>query len=134
MGRGPAIPIEFKRLLRDNNSVNELYDAIGREFPAFAKENGPSGVFVRAVSLWKNRRVYLQEIADKDHTVMIPAKIHKKGPDTDISSTSSSLPDIGEILSRQNNLLAEQNQLLKEIVKIGTDIKIGIDALNATRS
>jgi hypothetical protein len=98
----------------------------------FAKMNG------RINSLWCHRAKHAIEIAElkakeeratieaanqeqeRNRTVMIPARIVSKH-----SPSRDAVPDVGELLIRTNNLLAELVQLQKEQIALFREIQGG---------
>ena len=80
----------------------------------------------RVRSLWDLRHghaVVLKHLQEEEkkaqHVVMVPARIVTKH----VAPSSDSLPDVGELLVRTNNLLAELVQLQKEQIAFFREIK-----------
>ena len=86
----------------------------------------PDQMMKRVRSLWDMRHghaVVLKHLQEEEkkaqHVVMVPARIVTKH----VTPPSDSLPDVGELLVRTNNLLAELVQLQKEQITFFREIK-----------
>ena len=117
-------PREQKEMVLKYENRSEFAEAFNKKYSAtmpFLKLAG------RVRSLWNRRAKHADEIAalrkkeeELLHTVMIPKRIvtkHTQSPDP--------IPDVGELLIRINNLLAELVQLQKEQIALFKEIQGG---------
>jgi hypothetical protein len=86
----------------------------------FKSKIPPMLIYNRASYLWAEREhqqeIYNKELAKRNalnHTVMVPKQIVPKSA-RGITTTGSAFPDVGELIVKQNNLIAEMVCLQKE--------------------
>jgi len=106
-----------------NRTRPEFVNAFSEKFRSVLT---PDQMMKRVRSLWDLRyghAIMLEATRKKEqeaqHVVMVPARIVTKH----VTPSSDSLPDVGELLVRTNNLLAELVQLQKEQITFFREIK-----------
>lgn len=118
-------PMEQKEFVVKFDNKKDFVDAFSKKYSSTMPL---SKIMSRTKSLWECRkrhaeevRVYneniekkrLEQIA-KDRTVLIPKQIVNKVVPAPENGSRNSLPDVGELLIKQNNLIAEMIALQKE--------------------
>jgi hypothetical protein len=129
-------PMEQKEFVVKFDNKKDFVDAFSKKYSSTMPL---SKIMSRTKSLWDRRvahaeevRVYkedlekkrLEQIA-KDRTVLIPKQIVNKVKPTSENGATGSLPDVGELLVKQNNLIAEMIALQKEQIS-RTNESIGL--------
>jgi hypothetical protein len=129
-------PMEQKELVVKYGKKKDFETAFIKKYSATMST---SAIMSRTKSLWECRkrhaeevRVYnenlekkrLEQIA-KDRTVLIPKQIVNKVLPAPENGSRNSLPDVGELLIKQNNLIAEMIALQKEQIS-RTNESIGL--------
>jgi len=118
----PRDQVEFAVKYKDH-SRTEFVNEFSKEYISVMT---PSDLMKRVRSLWDMRHVHAVTLAaihekekEAQHVVMVPARIITKH----VAPSSNSLPDVGELLVRTNNLLAELVQLQKEQIALFNELK-----------
>lgn len=115
-------PREQKEMVLKYENRTEFAESFNKKYSATMPLLKLAG---RVRSLWECRATHADEIAafhkkeeESQHTVMIPKRIVTKH-----TPSSDSIPDVGELLIRTNNLLAELVQLQKEQIALFKEMR-----------
>jgi len=117
-------PREQKEMVLKYSDKNKFAEAFNTKYSGTMSFSKMAG---RIRSLWDCRHKHADELAairkseeEKNHTVMIPARIvSKHAPSRD------TIPDVGEVLVGISHLLAEMVQLQKEQIALFKEIQGG---------
>lgn len=132
-----TIPLDQKAMVLKYESWSDFAAAFEQKYRGTIN---PVKLMSRAKNIWFRRAIHKKEVeearaieraieaetarkkAEVDRTVMVPKVIHNKAPPQQTNKIDNGLPDIGELILRQNNLLAELIQLQKESNQVAVGI------------